>query len=62
MSAVSEREAARSFETLIQHGLSERSVVRYRASLSSFFTWCVREKIIVRTEPGDRHESPSVFG
>jgi hypothetical protein len=48
VSAVSEREAARSFETLIQHGLSERAVVRYRASLSSFFTWCVREKIIVR--------------
>ena len=48
VAAVSEREAARSFETLIQHGLSERSVVRYRASLSSCFAWCVREKIIVR--------------
>lgn len=48
VSAVSEREVARSFETLIQSGLSERSVVRYRASLSSFFAWCVREKIIVR--------------
>lgn len=48
VAAVSEREVARSFETLIQGGLSERSVVRYRASLSSFFAWCVREKIIVR--------------
>jgi len=48
VSAISEREVARSFESLIQHGLSERSVVRYRASLSSFFAWCVREKIIVR--------------
>lgn len=44
--AVSEREVARSFETLIKQGLSERSVVRYRASLSSFLAWCVREKII----------------
>lgn len=48
VAAVSEREVARSYETLIQGGLSERSVVRYRASLSSFFTWCVREKVIVR--------------
>jgi integrase len=48
VAAVSERDVARSFEALIQHGLSERSVVRYRASLSSFFAWCVREKIIVR--------------
>ena len=48
VAAVSEREAARSLKTLIQHGLSERSVVRYRASLSSCFAWCVREKIIVR--------------
>lgn len=46
--AVSEREIARSFETLIQRGLSERSVVRYRASLSTFFAWCVREKAVVR--------------
>ena len=48
VAAVSEREVARSFENLVQGGLSERSVVRYRASLSSFFAWCVREKIIVR--------------
>lgn len=46
--AVSEREVARSFETLIQRGLSERSVIRYRASLSTFFAWCVREKAVVR--------------
>lgn len=48
VSAVSEREVARSYETLIRGGLSERSVVRYRASLSSFFAWCVREKIVSR--------------
>lgn len=46
--AVSEREIARSFEMLIQRGLSERSVTRYRASLSTFFAWCVREKAVVR--------------
>ena len=46
VSAVSEREVARSFETLIRAGLSEGSVVRYRASLSAFFAWCVREKLL----------------
>ncbi|HWI43652.1 MAG TPA: tyrosine-type recombinase/integrase [Nocardioides sp.] len=48
VAAVSEREVARSFEALVQRGLSERSVVRYRASLSTFFAWCVREKAVVR--------------
>jgi integrase len=33
--------------TMWATGLSESSVVRYRASLSVFFAWCVREKIIV---------------
>lgn len=47
VAAVSEREVARSFEALIQRGLSESSVVRYRASLATFFGWCVREKLIV---------------
>lgn len=40
VSAVSEREVARPFETLLRAGLSEASVVRYRASLSAFFAWC----------------------
>ncbi len=48
VSAVSEREVARSFESLIRSGLRESSVTRYRASLSSFFGWCVREKLIAR--------------
>jgi integrase len=48
LSAISEREVARSFEKLIRSGLREASVSRYRASLSSFFGWCVREKLIVR--------------
>lgn len=46
VSAVSSREVARSFETLLRSGLSESSVVRYRASLSTFFGWCVRERLI----------------
>ena len=50
VSAVGEREVARSFERLLGEGLSELSVFRYRASLSSFFTWCVRERTI-RTNP-----------
>ncbi|MBO0609578.1 tyrosine-type recombinase/integrase [Myceligenerans salitolerans] len=46
LSAISEREVARSFETLLAKGLADGSVVRYRASLSAFFAWCVREKLI----------------
>lgn len=45
LGSVTEREVSRSFETLIRSGLAERSVVRYRASLSSFFAWTVRENI-----------------
>ena len=45
--AVSGREVARSFEALLAVGLAEGSAVRYRASLSSFFSWCVREKLIL---------------
>ena len=44
--AVTSREVARSFDLLLGSGLAEQSVVRYRASLSSFFGWCVRERII----------------
>jgi len=46
VSAVSGREVARAFEVLLTSGLAESSVVRYRASLSAFFAWCVREKLI----------------
>jgi integrase len=48
LSAVSEREVARTFEQLLAGGLAESSVVRYRASLSVFFSWCVREKLLAR--------------
>lgn len=47
MSAFSAREVARSFESLLSDGLAESSVRRFRASLSSFFAWCVREKIVL---------------
>ncbi|MFC8798004.1 tyrosine-type recombinase/integrase [Promicromonospora sp. NPDC057138] len=46
LSSVKDREVARSFEKLLAGGLKESSVVRYRASLSVFFSWCVREKLI----------------
>lgn len=61
LSAVTEREIARSFERLLSGAparsakikggraparLTASSVVRYRASLSAFFGWCVREKLI----------------
>lgn len=48
LSAVSEREVGRVYVHLLGSGLVESSVARYRASLSSFFGWCVREKLIVR--------------
>ena len=47
LSAVSGREVARAFEALLGRGLGEKSVVRNRASMSAFFAWCVREKLIV---------------
>lgn len=46
VAAISAREVSRSFESLMKQGLAESSVVRYRASLSSFFSWCVRERFI----------------
>lgn len=47
VASVSDREIARIFERLLADDLAESSVVRYRASLSVFFAWCVREKYIV---------------
>lgn len=47
VASVTGREVARAFEALLASGLAEGSVVRYRASLSAFFGWCVREKVIV---------------
>lgn len=44
--AVGERELVRSYEALLEAGLSEASVRRYRASLSALFGWAAREKLI----------------
>ena len=47
VSAVGQREIARSIEELVGAGYSAASASRYRASLSGFFAWCVREKYIL---------------
>lgn len=45
--AVSDREVSRALLALIKSGLAESSVKRYRASLSAFFAWAVRERLII---------------
>lgn len=47
VSAVSDREVQRALITLTREGFAEASVRRFRASLSSFFAWAVRERMIV---------------
>ncbi|WP_230207734.1 tyrosine-type recombinase/integrase [Microlunatus sp. Gsoil 973] len=47
LGTVSDREIARCFESWLAVGLSEKSATRYRASLSVFFGWCVRERLIL---------------
>lgn len=44
--AVTNREVSRALVTLTRRGLAESSVRRFRASLSSFFAWAVRERMI----------------
>ena len=44
--AVTDREVTRALVALTRQGLAEASVRRFRASLSSFFAWAVRERII----------------
>ena len=44
--AVTDREVTRALVSLTRQGLAEASVRRFRASLSSFFAWAVRERII----------------
>ncbi|TXL62147.1 tyrosine-type recombinase/integrase [Aeromicrobium terrae] len=43
---VTDREVTRALIALNQSGLAESSVRRFRASLSSFFAWAVRERMI----------------
>jgi integrase len=47
LNAVTDREVSRALLTLTRHGLAESSVRRYRASLSSFFAWAIRERLIL---------------
>lgn len=47
VNAVTDREVSRALITLTQDGLAEASVRRFRASLSSFFAWAVRERLIL---------------
>lgn len=44
--AVTDRDVSRALVTLTRQGLAESSVRRFRASLSSFFAWAARERII----------------
>jgi len=44
--AVTDREVARALVALNGSGLAESSVRRFRASLSAFFAWAVRERLI----------------
>ena len=44
--AVTDRDVSRALITLTRQGLAESSVRRFRATLSSFFAWAVRERII----------------
>jgi len=44
---VTDREITRALVALNRSGLAESSVRRFRASLSAFFAWAVRERLIV---------------
>ena len=45
--AVTDREVTRALIALNRSGLAESSVRRFRSSLSAFFAWAVRERLIV---------------
>lgn len=45
--AVTGREVSRTLVTLVRGGLAEASVRRFRDSLSAFFAWAVRERMIL---------------
>jgi site-specific recombinase XerD len=46
INAVTDREITRALIILTKSGLAESSVRRFRDSLSSFFAWAVRERMI----------------
>ena len=45
--AVTDREVSRALVVLVRRGLAEASVRRFRDSLSAFFAWAVRERMIL---------------
>ena len=45
--AVTSREVSRTLVTLVRSGLAESSVRRFRDSLSAFFAWTARERMIL---------------
>jgi integrase len=57
--AVTDRDVSRALVTLTRQGLAESSVRRFRASLSAFFAWAVRERIIA-SNPVTRTRVPKV--
>lgn len=61
VNAVTDREVSRALIALTQNGLAESSVRRFRASLSSFFAWAVRERLIL-ANPVLRTRVPKVGG
>ena len=61
VNVVTDREVSRALITLTQDGLAESSVRRFRASLSSFFAWAVRERLIP-VNPVLRTRVPKVGG
>ena len=46
IAAVTDREVSRALIALTRHGLAESWVRRFRDSLSAFFAWAVRERMI----------------
>lgn len=47
VAAVTDREVQRALVAMSRTGMAEASIERFRASLSSFFGWCVRERLIL---------------
>ena len=59
--AVTNREVTRTLIALNHSGLAASSVKRFRASLSSFFAWAVRERLIA-ANPSQVPECPRAVG
>lgn len=58
---VTDREVMRALVNLKGNGLAESSVKRYRASLSTFFAWAVRERLVT-TNPVTATRTPRDSG